>query len=267
MSVGYRTAIITGASSGLGAELARQLALEGVSVGLSARREAELNAVATEIRAAGGTAQVVPADAADREATRRALEELASRLGAVDLLIANAGVGIKMSARDFSAADVEQMVRVNLLGAVYAIEAVLPGMLERGRGQIVGMSSLAGHRGLPGAAGYCATKAGLTTLLEGLRVELRGTGIGITTVHPGYVRTPMTARSDHPRPFLMEVEPAARTILRGIVARRRVVNFPVPMAALMGFVRAWPVWLYDPLAARLLNSRSGARGASPSRSA
>jgi short-subunit dehydrogenase len=110
---------------------------------------------------------------------------------------------------------------------------------------LVGISSLAAYRGLPGSAGYCATKAGLSALLEGLRVELRRHGIAVTTVHPGFVRTPMTDGAGHPQPFLMNAAPAAAVILRGIAARRREVNFPLPMATLMGLIRHLPNPIYD----------------------
>ena len=125
-------------------------------------------------------------------------------------------------------------------------------MIERGRGQIVGISSLAGYRGLPGTAGYSATKAGLSALLEGLRPELKRLGIAVTTVHPGFVRTEMTAGQAGPQPGLMDAEPAVRIILRGVAARRSRVDFPRSMAALMGLVRLLPDFLYDPIAARFL---------------
>src|SRR5262249_22248369 len=179
--------VVTGASSGIGAELARQLAACGVRVGLTARRSDALNEIAAAIRSAGGTAEVASADAADRSATHAALATLADRLRPIDLLVANAGLGLRPPADRFSADEFERLVRVNLLGASYAIEAVLPGMIERGDGHLVGISSLAARRGMPGAAGYCATKAGLSTLLEGLRVDLRRRGVPATTVHPRYL--------------------------------------------------------------------------------
>lgn len=241
-----RIAVVTGASSGIGAELARQLAASGASVGLTARRAEALESLAAEIRGRGGIAAVAPADAADPSATRAALGRIAEALGGpIDLLIANAGLGLSTPAVDFSAADFERMVRVNLLGAAYAIEAVLPGMIRMGRGHLVGISSLAAFRGLPGGSGYGATKAALTTLLEGFRVQLRPRGIAVTAVHPGYIRTPMTEGSTHPQPFLMDVEPAARIILKGIAARRPTVAFPWQTAALMTLARLMPHALYD----------------------
>jgi short-subunit dehydrogenase len=251
MRIDSRAAVITGASSGIGAELARGLAAAGVPVGLVARREDRLRAVAARIAASGGTAVVATADVAEPSQVREAIAALADRLGPIDLLVANAGVGFETPARAFVAADFERLVRVNLLGASYAFEAVLPAMLARGRGHLVGISSLAAYRGLPGSAGYSATKAGLSALLEGFRVELRPRGIAVTTVHPGYVRTPMTEGAGHPLPFAMDVGPASRIILRGIAARRREVNFPWPMAAFLGLVRHWPNGLYDRVAAAL----------------
>lgn len=257
MKILGEVAVVTGASSGLGAEMARQLAGAGLKVGLTARRGAELERVADEILARGGTAAIAEADAADPEATRSAFAQLTSKLGPVDLLIANAGVGIVNPARDFSAASFDRMVRVNLMGAAHAIEAVLPSMLHNRRGQIVAISSLAAYRGFPGSAGYCATKAGLTALLEGLRPELKRHGIAVTTVHPGFVRTPMTAGQSQRQPCIMDVEPAVRIILRGIAARRTKVDFPWRMSTLLKLIRLLPDAVYDPLATRLLpRSRS-----------
>jgi short-subunit dehydrogenase len=255
MKLGSEVAVVTGASSGIGAELARRLAAEGVKVGLTARRADLLEEVAATIRAAGGTAAVAPADAADARATREAITRLAAELGPVDLLVANAGLGLSTPAATFSAELVEQIVRVNLLGPAYAIEAVLPDMLVRGRGHLVGISSLAAYRGLPDTAGYCASKAGLTALLESLRVELHPRGIAVTVVHPGFVRTPMIAGSTDPQPFVMDVEPAVRIILRGIAARRPAVAFPWPTAALASLGRWLPPRISDPVTRWLMMPR------------
>jgi short-subunit dehydrogenase len=253
MRIQAETAIITGASSGLGAEMARQLAAEGVRVGLTARREDQLEALARSIREGGGTAVVAPGDAADPASTRAAFARLIEGLGPIDLLVANAGVGLGFSAKSPSAEHFDRMVRVNLISVAYAIEAVVPGMLERGRGQVVGISSLAALRGLPGSAGYSATKAGLTALLEGLRPELRRRGVAVTAVHPGYVRTEMTADTKGPRPLIMDADRAARIILRGVARRRRRVDFPGPMVALLRLVQLIPGWAYDRVSDRLLN--------------
>ena len=252
MKVQAEVAVITGASSGLGAEMARQLGRMGVRVGLTARREPELRALADAIRSEGGTAFVAPADSADPSALKAAIRSIVEGLGPVDLLIANAGLGILTPGSEFSAEAFDRMIRVNLASVGYAIEAVLPRMIRDRRGQIVGISSLAAFRGLPGSCGYSATKAGLSALLEGLRPDLRRYGIAVTTVHPGYVRTPMTAGSSKFQPLIMDVAPAVRIILRGVADRRSRVDFPWRMAAFLNMIRGLPDWTYDRLAARLL---------------
>lgn len=247
-----KVVLITGASSGIGAELARQLAANGARVGLTARRQELLEQIVGAIRNAGGIAACAPADALNHHATRRAITQLASDLGPVDTLIANAGLGNTTRASRFSADAINTIVQVNLVGAAVAIEAVLPAMLERCSGQIVGISSLAGYRGLPGSSGYCASKAGLTAMLEAMRVELRGAGVSVTTVHPGFVRTPMIAERKQPTPFAIDVEPAARIILRGIAAGKREINFPWTMAGVMRIARALPNPIYDRIITRVL---------------
>lgn len=245
-------AVVTGASSGIGAELARRLAERGTKVGLTARRGDLLERLAGEIRAKGGIAEVATADAADRCATRTAIAALTDRLGPIDLLIANAGMSESWNPGEFSAELVDRVVRVNLLGPCRAIEAVLPGMIARKRGRIVGVSSLAAVRGIPGAAAYSASKAALSTLLESLRVELRRTGVVVSIVHPGYVRTPMTADSSRSQPFLMNVDAAARIILDGIAREKPRIDFPWPTVALTAVGRLLPVRIYDRLVSAVL---------------
>lgn len=241
---------ITGASSGLGAEMARQLGGAGARVGLTARRADLLEALAAELRDRGATVAVAPADAADRGATAGAIARIAEAIGPIDLLIANAGWGATTRAVGFSAEQVAKVTAVNYLGAAAAIEAVLPSMIARRSGQIAGVSSLAGYRGFPGSGAYCASKAAMTALLESLRGELEPLGVGVTVIHPGFVRTPMTDARGGPQPWKLEVGPAARIMLAGIARRRRRVDFPWPAAATLGAARLMPAWLFDRLARR-----------------
>lgn len=247
------TAIITGASSGLGAELARQLAARGVAVGLTARRAEALEVLAVEIQGLGGRAAYATADAGDPSATRAAIRTLTEAIGPIDLLIANAGVALPSPGGRFSADSLDGMVRINLIGAAYAIDTVLPSMIERGRGQIVGISSLAAYRGLPGSVGYSASKAGLTSMLEGLRAELRSGKIAVTVVHPGFIRTPMTIGSSEPQPFLMNADRAARIILNGVAARRARISFPMPTTTLAALGRWLPPRISDLLTRMIMN--------------
>jgi len=239
-----RVVIVTGASSGIGAALALALGRCGARVGLMARREAPLRALAKEIEAEGSQAAVAICDVRDRDQVRAAFTALEQALGPTDVLIANAGLArpVKMSAFDLDR--FAEPIETNLLGAVNCVGAVLPGMVERGRGQLVGISSAAGMRGLPGATAYSASKAGLTTLLEGLRVDLVRYGVAVTCVVPGFVDTESNAMLPS-RPFLVSLERAVVLILRGVERRRRRVEFPWPVLWGMRLSRLLPDALWD----------------------
>ncbi|HEV3261246.1 MAG TPA: SDR family NAD(P)-dependent oxidoreductase [Gemmataceae bacterium] len=252
MSFANRVVVITGASSGIGQALARVLAAEGCKVGLVARRKDKLDALAEEIRHAGGTAATAIADVGDRVQTLAAIGEVRSKLGPVDVLVANAGVGTPTTLEPLNVADVESMTRVNYLGVVYAIEAVLPEMLQRGQGHLAAVSSLAGYTGLPGESGYCASKAAVISFMNGLRIQLRNRGIAVTTICPGFVRTPMTDVMHAPMPWMMEAEQAARRIARALRRRRKVYNFPWQTTLLAKSTR----WLPDWIVARALRSHN-----------
>lgn len=238
-----QVAVITGASSGIGLALAKALAGEGCKVGLIARRHEQLAALAQEIVAAGGTAAFAPADVAQREPTLAAIHEIASKLGPVDLLIANAGVGAPTLLEPFNVHDVEKMFQVNVLGVIYAIEAVLPAMLRRKQGHLAAVSSLASYKGLPGESGYTASKAAVNNYMEGLRIQLREHGIAVTTICPGFVKTPMTEVNDFKMPFLLEADDAARRIVRALKRRRKVFSFPWQMTLLMKLTAWLPDWM------------------------
>jgi short-subunit dehydrogenase len=238
-----QVAVVTGASSGIGWAVAKELAKHGAKVGLVARREDRLRALAEEIGRDGGTAAFAPADVGDRRQTVAAIHDVSDRLGPVDVLVANAGVGMPTRLDPPNVADVEQMFRVNTLGVVYAFEAVLPEMLRRGRGHLAAVSSLAAYKGLPGESGYCASKAAVNIYLEGLRIRLRGRGIAVTTVCPGFVLTPMTEINKFHMPFLLSADAAARRIVRALARRRKVYNFPWQLSLLMKLTRWLPDWV------------------------
>jgi short-subunit dehydrogenase len=250
MTATAKVAIITGASSGIGWALALALAGEGYRVGLVARRREQLAALAEQVRQTGGVAEYAPADVGERVPTVSAIREVAERLGApVDLLVANAGVGAPTVLEPMNVPDLEKMYRVNVFGVIYSIEAVLPEMLARQSGHLVAVSSLAAYKGLPGESGYSSSKAAINNFMEGLRIQLRGKNIAVTTVCPGFVRTPMTEVNQFKMPWLLEADEAARRIVRALKRRKKVYNFPWQMSVLMRLTR----WVPDWLVARAMN--------------
>lgn len=245
-----KTVLITGASSGIGEALAVEFGRRGASVGLLARRGEVLREVAAKVEAAGGGALAVAVDVRDAGEVKSAVAQVVERFGRVDVLVANAGKGEITLAREFDIETVTQVLSVNLLGAMNSVAAVLPGMLERGAGQIVGISSLAAYRGFPGSGAYCASKAALSTFFESLRVELRPRNIYVTTIHPGFIDTPMTRGRNRKMPFLLDAEPAAQMMIRAIEARRRTYAFPWQLATIARVGRWLPAALYDRMLAR-----------------
>jgi short-subunit dehydrogenase len=243
MSFDGQVAIVTGASSGIGLALSRALALEGCKVGLIARRAEKLQALADEIAKAGGRAEVAAADVGDRAQVVAAISDVARRLGPVDLLVANAGVGAPTLLDPPNVADVEKMFRVNVLGVVYSLEAVLPDMLKRRSGHVAAVSSLAAYKGLPGESGYSSSKAAVNNYMEGLRIQLRDRGITVTTICPGFVKTPMTDVNNFKMPWLLEADDAARRIVRALQRKKKVFNFPWQLALIMKATAWLPDWI------------------------
>jgi short-subunit dehydrogenase len=237
-----RIAVVTGASSGIGWELARQLAASGARVGLIARRREPLEQLARVIADAGGTALVSPGDVADRASVERSVSSVRNAFGPIDVMIANAGVGMATRLDPVNVADVEEMFRVNVLGVVYAFAAVMPEMLRRRNGRLVAVSSLAGFGVLPGESAYCASKAAVNAYLDGLRAHLRGTGIAVTTLCPGFVKTPMTDGNKFWMPGLMSAEEAARRMLRAIARGTKVYRFPWLTSVLTRLAANLPDW-------------------------
>jgi short-subunit dehydrogenase len=246
MTLHGKVAVVTGAASGMGRALCRELAREGVRLGLLDRNVDGLVSLAEELRASGVACSHAAADVSDRRAVRAAIDALTAELGPIDLLITCAGITGATLVDDLAVEQTEAIVRVNFLGVVYVIDAVLPDMLARGSGHIVALSSLAGCRGMPFSAAYSASKAALTSYLESLRPPLRRRGVAVTTVLPGFVRTPLMANAlVQPPMAMMEPETAARYILRAIRRRSRVYAFPWSTSLLLGVLRWLPAWLYD----------------------
>ena len=255
-----RVVLITGAASGIGRALAHRLAAEGARIAAVDLQAAALDTLAGELRGPGHIACAV-GDVTDLAGLRAAVATLEGQLGPTDLLIASAGIGRKTSADEFSALEINAHIQVNLIGVVNSIDAVLAGMRQRRRGHLAVLSSLASYRGLPLMAGYCASKAGVNALFDSLRVELTSFNIAVTTICPGWIRTPLTAPLRLASGDVMEVEQAARIIVEALRRRRPFLAFPARMVWQLRLLRYLPRPLSDWMtrrhlrrAARLLGS-------------
>ncbi|WP_152051463.1 SDR family NAD(P)-dependent oxidoreductase [Tautonia marina] len=240
------TIYLTGAGRGIGRATALALAARGYRLGLIDRDAEGLREVAERLDSSGCHHAVRCADVTDLASVRAATAELDSKVGPPDVLVACAGVGGLTLLPDLQPEALRTMLDVNVVGVAHAIDAVLPGMIARKRGHLVGISSVAGYRGMPWMAAYSASKAALTTYLEGLRPALKRRGVTITTVYPGFVRTAMTEGTPFRRPIrMMEPEQAAAYLVRAIERRPRDAVFPFGTALGMGFLRRMPGRVYD----------------------
>jgi NAD(P)-dependent dehydrogenase (short-subunit alcohol dehydrogenase family) len=255
-----QVALITGAGSGLGRQLALTLAIDGASIAAIDLNPASLPHLAADLPKTTPFAAAA-GDVTDRASLRAAVAAVTEQLGPPDLVIANAGIGRATAADDFPAADFEAQVRVNLIGVANTFDAVLPLLLERKRGHLVAISSLASYHGLPKMAGYCASKAGVNALMDSLRYELRPHGIACTTVCPGWIRTPLTADLPVPQPYMLGVDDAARRIVAAIRRRRPFVAFPQPSVTLVRLARFLPTRLSDALIGFLVRRTAAAQAA------
>ena len=236
---------VTGASSGIGAALARELADRGATVAISARSEDKLREVAA------GRMHVEPVDVTDRAATVAAAASVRTALGGLDVAVLNAGTWSRFRVDQWDSQAFADHLQTNLMGTVHALEGVVPTMLEQGYGRIVGTASVAGYRGLPGSEAYGASKAALLNLFEALRGALLPRGVVVQTLSPGFVRTPMTDRNTFPMPFLISAEAAARTIADGIERDKAEIVFPFPMMLMMKVARVVPVRAWTALTAAM----------------
>jgi len=242
-----RSILITGASSGMGAALARGYAAPGVNLALTGRHAARLDGVAQACRAAGAETETAVLEITGAEPLIRWIMAVDGHRP-LDLVIANAGMtgGDTELGEEETADDVERMMAVNFGGAVSTIHAVIPAMQERRRGQIALVSSLAALRGLPYSPAYCASKAALKAYAEALRARLRRDGIAVSIILPGFVDTRLSQHVDGPKPLMMSPERATRIIRRGLARNSAVIAFPFLLYAGTRILAALPSALVDP---------------------
>jgi short-subunit dehydrogenase len=244
-----KVVMITGASSGIGRGLAEELARRGARLGLIARRADVLNEVVQEVKQHGNGALGVAADVHDAEAMKAATEQIAATLGPIDILIANAGIATATHAVKLQPDELASVLQTNVVGAANSVTAVLPGMLARGKGRLVAIASLSAYRGLPMSAAYCASKAAMSSFFESLRIDLIGSGVNVTIVYPGFIKTPLTAGRVY-MPYLMDVDYAVGKILHAIERGKKSYAFPWQLAMLVRAGLIMPAFMYDWIAAR-----------------
>ena len=249
MGTHWQRAWITGASMGMGREMALLLAQKKVHVALSARSKDKLNAMAQN----SDRLSAFPLDVTDRAAVRATVGQIEQDVGPLDLAILNAGIWEPVELDNFDASIFEHAMRVNYFGVIYALEALLPRMIERGAGHIVLIGSVSGYRGLQKAAAYGPTKAALINLAETLKLDTERHGIQISIVNPGYVDTPMTEKNDYEMPFIMSAEKAARKIVSGLERGKFEIAFPIRLVRPLRILRILPNALFFWLARRFIS--------------
>ena len=243
----FRSVALTGASSGIGAAIARRLARQpGIRLALNGRDEGRLADVAGECRRLGATVETLIADVTDR----RAMSEWARTIDAgspVDLVIAAAGINSERGLPGDAADRAIAVVEVNVVGCLNTVEPFLPAMRQRRGGQIGILASVAGFRGMPRTPSYGASKAALINLGQAWREALAASGVGVSVICPGYVRTPMTAANRIPMPFMIDADDAAARSLAAVERNRGCVSFPWPLAVAAWLFRTMPASVTRPL--------------------
>ena len=228
MDFANKTILLTGASSGIGKALVEKLSQHNCNLAIIARREEVLNELKDTFSVNGTKILSIKCDVSVKEEVKNSYDEIKNEFGLIDLAILNSGVGFRMGIDDYNSELARKTFDVNFMGVVYWVEALLPDFIERGVGTIAGVSSLADNRGYSKSGFYCASKAALTTYLEGLAVELHPYNIKVITIKPGFVKTPMTDVNEFEMPFLMSPEKSAEHIIKGLRKGKRFIEYPFP---------------------------------------
>ena len=237
MALPWRVVWVTGASTGIGAEICKQLAAQGVNVAASARGVEALSQLGSGIKP-------FPLDVTDEAAVAETFARIERDMGSIDLVIAGAGTYTPASASDFRTEMFRRMYEVNYLGVINVLAAALPAFRARRGGHLSWIASVSGYRGLPKAAAYGPTKAALINLAESLKPELDRDGVKLSVINPGFVRTPMTAQNDFEMPFLMEPADAARATISGLAKGKFEIAYPAPFVAILKIGRLLPYRLF-----------------------
>lgn len=242
-----KAVFITGASSGLGMAMAQVYAQEGYKLGLLGRRHAILQKLADSLPC---ETRIYVADVCDRQAMHEAAENfLQFTQGKIDIVIASAGISVGVLTEELEDFDVtNRVLQTNVMGTWATFEAFVPSMKQQRSGTLVGIASVAGIRGLPGAGAYSASKAAVIAYCESLRLEMQPYGVQVVTISPGYVKTAMTEKNPYGMPFILPAPEFARRAKKVIARGRSYTVIPWPMGIVSKIMRALPNALYDRLA-------------------
>ena len=237
---------ITGGTSGIGLELAKKYLSQGWKVGVCGRDQSKFSENFTQDNK---SLYYFPVDVSDREALKKAIHDFSKPTG-LSLLIASAGISYPQKTKIPDFERTYKMVHVNLLGVMYAFEAAMEIMVPQGSGHLVAVSSLAGYNGFPGISGYSATKSAVMKFCESLSLDLTHLKIHVTCVCPGFVDTPLTRLNNHPMPFLVKADKAAKIIFNGIRKKKSVISFPLLFSMAVRLLSVMPRWMYRRLMSR-----------------
>jgi len=245
MKLSGKNVVITGASSGIGKNLALQLAKEGCSLVLLARRIDELELLAQQVSQYHVMVKVYKCDVSNEEEVKKVFAQIKKFFSSIDIVVLNAGVSFRTDVRKDESAKAVQTFAVNVLGMIYCANQVIPDFIHAKNGMIVGVSSLAESRGFPRSGFYCASKAAASTYLESIRVELKNYNIKVLTIKPGFVKTPMTDKNEFKMPFIIPVEKAVQIIVEGIKKEKKIIQFTLGTVVGVKILKIMPNWLFD----------------------